>query len=172
MVEQTAHWERLFSSRAMTLSTVHDIIQQRFGNTNQNILFFLNLEIALLLFWCILVITPLPMAHQQTNLLIVSEFNQILQINISNEIFFFFLYQFFVFSFIHYFHFYRQYGDWKKTDFFVRFWTFKNNPKTSTVKCHHNQIHELYSCFFIVAASLIKSLFVGLAVSNTSNIPV
>lgn len=60
------------------------------------------------------------MAHQQTNLLIVSDFDRILQIDISNELFFFFFYQLFfvlLFSFIHYFHFYRQYGDWKKNIF-------------------------------------------------------
>lgn len=49
------------------------------------------------------------MAHQQTNL-IVSDFNQILQINISDELLFF-LTVLFCFSVINYYHFYRQYGD-------------------------------------------------------------
>lgn len=108
------------------------------------------------------------MAHQQTNLLIVSDLNQVLQININNEQLFFFFFFKIGFPFCPLFSLLQTV--WKlKNRLLVRFWTFKNDPKTSTSKCHHNKIHELYSCLFFVvvvdvfvpiaAASLIQSFF-------------
>lgn len=57
----------------------------------------------------------------------------------------------------------------------------KNIPKTSTLKCHHNKIHELYSSFFFLSfffslkVAALSQLFLDVAVSRSkvpSGVPV
>lgn len=71
--------------------------------------------------------------------------------------------------FIHCFYFLQT--EWRLKFFFLS--TFKNNFKTSTLKCYHNKIHEIYICVFFSPHSFSFTVQVqSLALSNISNVPV
>lgn len=141
----------------MTLSTVYDIILSGCDdkrkiiiiiikckkNPNQNIPLFVKSSHST----TAVLITPLPMA-QESNPVIVSDTSQILTLAVN------FFFSSFLISWI----FLTlpltsfTFTDSMKTgkQIFFSFEHSKNIPKTSTLKCHHNKIHELYSSFFFL----------------------
>lgn len=137
--------------RAMTSSPEHDIILPGFNDRNQNNFFFFNLEMALLPFWCSLVITPLYLWHSNKpiNWFTLNETrSDKYTLAMSYFLIFFFLS---FFSFCQLFSILQTVWRLKKNCFFVRFGTFKNNLRICTLKCHHNYIHEC-TFFFPIAA--------------------